>query len=135
MTTPLAAFVEFLFHLFVLLLDLTVDGFCFCFLLCACAQPWRLPKVCRGACLNDDWFDTRAHFRSTCISQFFFGLADAVTGMAFVFVLCSGLRTCNLCHKINSKGRSDTNSYRKTQFSMPWASTTWSQVICSCDLP
>lgn len=109
-----------------LLSNLTIDGICSVFLLLALAQPWRLPKVIRGAVINDDWFDTRSHFRGTCLSQCFFGIADAITGAMFVIVLCSGLRTANLCRKACERD-ARTESYMETQFASVWAAKTWSQ--------
>ena len=110
------------------ILDLTIDGICFMFLLLALAQPWRLPKVIRGAAINDNWFDSREHFRETCLTQCFFGIADAVTGMVFVLVLCSGLRTGNLCKKMcEPNGKTDATEYKETQFAGKWAAKTWAQ--------
>jgi len=126
MATPLAAFIEFIFKVFILVLNLTVDGICLIFLLLALAQPWRLPKVIRGAAINHDWFNSRDNYRGTCLSQFFFGIADAVTGIVFVVVICSGLRTGNLCRKV-CEDSARTRNYTETQFASKWAAKTWSQ--------
>ena len=123
--TPLAAFIEFLYGVFVLLLELTIDLICLCFLLGACAQPWRLPKVLRGAC-SSGWFDSREAYRETCLAQFFLGIADVVTGAVWIVTLFSGLRTFTLCKKTCSS-KEDSESYRATQFAAVWASITWSQ--------
>ncbi|KAL1511175.1 hypothetical protein AB1Y20_005991 [Prymnesium parvum] len=126
MSTPLVALIEWLFHVFIALLNLTLDSICFAMLVCACAQPWRLPKVILGAMRNSDWFDTRRHFRKTCCMQCLFGICDAVTGVLYVFALLSGLRTLNLLHK-TCRLEEDSARYRRTLFAGRWALATWSQ--------
>lgn len=102
---PLVAFISLLYHVFVFLVNLTIDLACLPFLIFALVMPWRAPFLISAIVSKPSGFDgfgSRDEYRSTSLSQFFVGFYEGVSYLLFVCLLLSGLRSAMVLERWKS---------------------------------